>query len=300
MQGLAAAAVIAALTITVVAASPSAAAQSQRQSTAIHHVQRGDTLWSLARRYGTTPERLAGLNGISTEAVLSIGRPLKLPGRPATASATGTYRVQAGDTLWSIARRRGTRPERLAEMNRISAEAILSIGQELHVPVSPGAAARPALRTGRSAASPAFKADPSPARPATRARLAALPSRGAKWFSTLVTLSQRHLGARYRWGGTSPSGFDCSGFLYYVFGRMELQLPRTTYAMFAAGVPVPRESLQTGDIVFFQTLRPGPSHAGIYLGDGQFIHSSSGAGRVLVTGMDHRYYAPRYLGARRF
>lgn len=291
MQGLAAAAVIAALTITLVAASPSAAAQVPRQSTVMHHVQPGDTLWSLARRYGTTPERLAGLNGISTEAVLSIGRPLRVPGRsPATASATGTYRVQAGDTLWSIARRRGTRPERLAEMNQISAEAILSIGQELNVPASPGAAALRALQTEPSTA----------ARPATRARLAALPSRGAKWFSTLVTLSQRHLGVRYRWGGTSPSGFDCSGFLYYVFGRMGVQLPRTTYAMFNAGVPVARRSLQTGDIVFFQTLQPGPSHAGVYLGGGQFIHSSSGAGRVLVTSMDHRYYAPRYLGARRF
>jgi cell wall-associated NlpC family hydrolase len=70
--------------------------------------------------------------------------------------------------------------------------------------------------------------------------------------------------------------------------------------MYDAGVPVPRDELQPGDIVFFQTLRPGPSHAGIYLGDGRFIHAASGARRVLVTPLDDDYYAPRFLGARRF
>ncbi|MBM3470244.1 MAG: peptidoglycan endopeptidase [Armatimonadetes bacterium] len=183
-------------------------------------------------------------------------------------SAVAVHRVREGDTLWGLARRHRTTPERLAAMNGIALEATLQIGQRLKVPAVRGAAV--------------------------------LPSRGQRWATALTALATRHVGVRYRWGGTSPSGFDCSGFLYYVFGRNGVALPRTTFAMFKAGVPVPRDQIQTGDVVFFQTLRPGPSHAGIYLGDGRFVHSSSGSSRVTITPMGHRYYGPRYLGARRF
>ncbi len=268
-------------------------AQSQPVAGGVHRVAAGDTLWSLARRFGTTPDRLAAMNGISLESILSIGQPLKVPARPvqlaqpaqsarpagpAQSATVEIYRIQPGDTLWSIARRYSTKPDRIAAMNGISVDGILKIGQELKVrapaDVAPGAA--------------------------TRARLASLPSRGEHWASSIVALSTRHVGARYRWGGTSPAGFDCSGFLYYVFGQMGVALPRTTYAMYDAGVPVPQDELQAGDLVFFQTLSPGPSHAGIYMGDGRFIHAESGSGRVMITSMDDSYYAPRYLGARRF
>jgi len=200
------------------------------------------------------------------------------PGATVQPVAVAVYRVQAGDTLWGLARRHRTTAERLAAMNGIALEATLQIGQRLKVPAVPAAAAAQA----------------------GLARLAVLPSRGQRWASSLMALATRHVGIRYRWGGNSPSGFDCSGFLYYVFGRNGVALPRTTFSMFKSGVPVPRGQIQTGDVVFFQTLRPGPSHAGIYLGDGRFIHSSSGSGRVIITPMDHRYYGPRYLGARRF
>ena len=98
----------------------------------------------------------------------------------------------------------------------------------------------------------------------------------------------------------SPRGFDCSGFIGYVMRAVGVSLPRTTYAMWTEGRPVLRDQLKLGDIVFFNTTRPGPSHAGIYVGNNQFVHSSSGFGRVTVTSMDYRYYKPRYLGARRF
>jgi cell wall-associated NlpC family hydrolase len=98
----------------------------------------------------------------------------------------------------------------------------------------------------------------------------------------------------------SPRGFDCSGFIGYVMRVVGVSVPRTTGAMWSAGRPVERSGLRVGDIVFFTTTRPGPSHAGIYIGNNQFIHASSGFGRVTVTSMDYRYYKPRYLGARRF
>ncbi len=211
-------------------------------------------------------------------------------------TTTETYHVRAGDTLWSLARRHGTTPNQLARMNGISTEAILSIGQRLQVPVQTVEIVRPAP----SVTNDPPATDDSPAATVAPRRAATLSSRGVKWSSTVVAMSTRLLGVRYRWGGTSPSGFDCSGFMYYVFQRTGVTLPRMTYDMYDAGTVVPRDQLQAGDIVFFQTLRPGPSHAGIYLGDGRFIHSSSGLGRVTITPMDHRYYAPRYLGARRF
>lgn len=208
----------------------------------------------------------------------------------ATTGSAEIYRVQPGDTLWSVARRHGTTPEHLAALNGIATEGILSIGQRLKVP---------GLTGGPRATTPASGLPVEPRATIPLARGTG-PSRGARWASTIVAVSNRLLGVRYRWGGMTPDGFDCSGFLNYVFGRTGVDLPRITYAMFEAGTPVARDDLQVGDIVFFETVQPGPSHAGIYLGDGRFAHSSSGAGRVTITPLDHRYYAPRYLGARRF
>ena len=110
----------------------------------------------------------------------------------------------------------------------------------------------------------------------------------------------RHMGVRYRWGGMSPRGFDCSGLIGYVMRSVGVRLPRTAAELYVSGRPVSTNELRVGDIVFFETTRPGPSHAGIYIGNDQFIHASSGFGRVTVTSMDYPYYRPRYLGARRF
>jgi cell wall-associated NlpC family hydrolase len=234
----------------------------------VHHVRAGDTLWSLARRHGTTPERLAALNGLSVTAMLSLGQPLNVP---ATVGAS----------------------EPTVKAARVAP------------PVPPAASQPPEVVTepANSEATPPAPAPDAPAAPAAPVaprRIGTLPSRGAAWSSTVVMLSTRLLGVPYRWGGTDPSAFDCSGFIYYVFQRTGVALPRATYDMFDTGTDVPRDQLQAGDVVFFQTLQPGASHAGIYLGDGRFIHSSSGFTRVTITPMNHRYYAPRYLGARRF
>ena len=110
--------------------------------------------------------------------------------------------------------------------------------------------------------------------------------------------ARRHIGTPYVWGGDLPSGFDCSGYIQYVFNQSGYSLPRMADEQYGSGQSVGRAGLRQGDIVFFETYEPGPSHNGIYLGSGQFIHASSSRG-VMISSLDEIYWAPRYVGARR-
>ena len=115
-----------------------------------------------------------------------------------------------------------------------------------------------------------------------------------------VETAMRYRGSPYVRGGSSPSGFDCSGFVSYVLRQHGVHVSRSSRALFHEGRPVSRSSLQPGDIVFFRnTYRRGISHVGIYIGDGDFVHASNRRGGVKVTSLDSSYYTPRYAGARR-
>lgn len=127
------------------------------------------------------------------------------------------------------------------------------------------------------------------------------PSRGlpSKERLALVDSARKELGVPYVWGGTSSAGYDCSGYIYTMYAQRGIELPRMADEQFYAGVPVAKDDLQPGDLVFFETYMPGPSHAGIYVGNGRFVHASSGAGEVTETPLDKEYYVERFLGARR-
>lgn len=115
----------------------------------------------------------------------------------------------------------------------------------------------------------------------------------------LISNAKTHLGSPYLFGGTSHEGFDCSGFSQVVFKQTGIEIPRTTGEQFEMGNAVKKEDLQKGDLIFFETIRKGPSHLGIYIGENKFIHSSSSKG-VAISKLDDPYYwGPRYLGARR-
>ena len=110
----------------------------------------------------------------------------------------------------------------------------------------------------------------------------------------VVSIAMRYLGVPYRWGGASPSGFDCSGFVMYVYAQVGVSLPHSSYAQYGVGIPVSRDQLQPGDLVFFNGL----GHEGIYIGGGQFIHAPHTGDVVKISSMTG-WYAATYVGARR-
>lgn len=117
--------------------------------------------------------------------------------------------------------------------------------------------------------------------------------------AALIDTAKDQMGVPYSWGGTSRGGFDCSGFVQYVFAKHGVKLPRTSISQSQTGQKVAREDLQAGDLVFFITRGSRVSHVGIYIGNGQFIHASSGGGQVRVDSLSKSYYNNRYAGARR-
>lgn len=106
-------------------------------------------------------------------------------------------------------------------------------------------------------------------------------------------------GAPYRNGGTTPTGFDCSGFVQYVFAQHGLEVPRETRVQYRMGDKVDRDELVPGDLVFFSTVAPGASHVGISLGGDQFVHAPSERGVVRIDSLSQEYWRTRFIGARR-
>lgn len=118
--------------------------------------------------------------------------------------------------------------------------------------------------------------------------------------SNIISTAKNLLGTRYIYGGTTTGGFDCSGYTQYVFAQNGIALERTAASQYTYnGTSVAKSDLQPGDLVFFSSSSQSVGHVGIYIGDGQFIHSSSGAGKVIITSINSSYYVNHYVGAKR-
>ena len=117
---------------------------------------------------------------------------------------------------------------------------------------------------------------------------------------SVVQIGLRYVGARYVWGGTTPAGFDCSGFIYYVFNKAGVKMGRSMASQIASGTRIGSGDLRPGDLVYFRnTYKVGISHAGIYVGNGRFVHAGSASTGVQVSALWSSYWAAHYAGAVR-
>ena len=116
---------------------------------------------------------------------------------------------------------------------------------------------------------------------------------------TVTATALEYLGVPYRWGGSTPRGFDCSGFTWYVFSRHGMELPRVAADQYRVGERIGRNAVRPGDLLFFETISEGPSHVALALDADRFVHAPARRGKVRVERLSSAYWASRFLGARR-
>jgi cell wall-associated NlpC family hydrolase len=114
-------------------------------------------------------------------------------------------------------------------------------------------------------------------------------------YTGVVGIAMQYLGVPYVWGGSTPAGFDCSGFVMFVYAQVGVSLPHHAASIYNYGVPVSKDQLEPGDLVFFDGL----GHMGIYIGGGQFIHAPHTGDVVKISSLNDSWYAATYVGARR-
>ena len=120
----------------------------------------------------------------------------------------------------------------------------------------------------------------------------------ASKVSSIIKTAKAYMGTPYVFGGATPKGFDCSGYLQYVFQKQGIAIPRTTDEQYKLGLRTKStKELVPGDLVFFETYEKGASHCGIYLGKGEFIHASTSKG-VRIDELSNDYWKPRFLGGK--
>ena len=129
-------------------------------------------------------------------------------------------------------------------------------------------------------------------------KAAAVPKLSSNLSSKIISTSKNYIGTKYLWGGTTPNGFDCSGFVDYVFNKHGIDLPHSSQAMHnTVGYPVAKSDLKPGDLVFFITNKVSTSHVGIYIGNNEFISATSSG--VKIASLSNSYWGPKYNGANR-
>ena len=288
-------------------------------STRTYEVQKGDTLAGIADTFGVDVQTILSSNGIDDADTIRPGSELRiLPVKGLE------YSVEPRETLADIAYRYQVDLGLLLDYNDLNDPDVIRVGTKL---VVPGGKLRPdlipapapvveapapraqAASTGAAvvqvpAAAPKPAPAPKPAAPAPAPAPAPQPAAPVLSVGgggdTVVANAMKYLGYRYVFGGTSPAGFDCSGFVYYIHNRSGAPVGRGMWQQYNGGAHIPMSQLQPGDTVFFaNTYMPGLSHDGIYIGNGQMIHASDERTGVTISSIYTSYWQAHYVGATR-
>jgi peptidoglycan DL-endopeptidase CwlO len=173
----------------------------------------------------------------------------------------------------------------------IKGQIAVLIAQERARELAAARAAQARMSAAQATAQQDYETSVVGASAATPEGATVVPSAG---HTGVVGVAMSELGTPYSWGGASPGGFDCSGLIAYAYGKAGISLPHSSYALWNVGVPVPRDQLEPGDLVFFNGL----GHMGMYVGGGSFVHAPHTGDVVKVSSLDGSY-GSSYVGARR-
>jgi len=310
------------------AASGGSPAAPKRTLLVPYTVQPGETLTQIARQFDVRPDAIIQASALDDPNRIAIGAVLKVP------MPGHEHVVAAGETLRDIALQERVDLGHLIDFNDIDDPELIRVGQVVVVPpggaqttaqapaaqaaaaqpvatpvpappaaAAPKPAAAPAPASAaapaapKPAAAPAPKPTPAP-RPAAPVAVVAPPKDAPK--DGLAGAGLKLLGSPYVWGGSSPSGFDCSGYIWYVAKQIARPLSRGMLGQYNSGSHPGRDELKPGDLVFFQnTYSPGLSHNGIYIGGGQFVHAADEAAGVTISNLNTAYWSSHWFGATR-
>ncbi|MCM3586962.1 LysM peptidoglycan-binding domain-containing protein [Mesobacillus maritimus] len=256
----------------------------------------GDTLSGIASKHKTTVAKLKSWNDLKSDLIFP-GQKLKVSASgtssstttaaatPSTGSSTtvsksastSTYKIKSGDTLGKIASQFRTTVNNLKALNNLSSDLIYA-GQTLKV-------------SGQASSNTVVQASTTQT---VKEEVASVSNDADQ----LISIAKSLLGTPYAWGGSSPSGFDCSGFIYYAYKQAGYDVSRTSAeGYFSRSYYVDKPAV--GDLVFFEnTYKRGISHVGIYLGNNQFIHA--GNDKVEISSLNNSYYKKHFDSFKRF
>ncbi|MGE7917482.1 LysM peptidoglycan-binding domain-containing protein [Viridibacillus sp. NPDC093762] len=277
-------------------------AVSQSSNTATYKVKQGDTLSKISTKFNVSVSALQQINKIKGH-LIYVGQKIKVPttttnaGKPNGNTTTTkpdkttkpptpnnvnatSYKVVAGDTLSGIAYKFGISITQLKSWNGLTAD-LIRVGQTLKVKNSSGSTIQQDKENTTNVSKPTTPT---------------VSTNEIKQKAVSLGLSLQN--TPYVWGGQTPAGFDCSGFIHYVFNNAGLSMTRTNAAGYEARsyyINTP----QAGDLVFFRdTYQTGISHLGIYIGNGQFVHA--GGTHVQVSSVNEPYWAQHFDSYKRF
>ncbi|MGC8796367.1 LysM peptidoglycan-binding domain-containing protein [Thermodesulfovibrio sp.] len=269
-------------------------------------VKKGDSIYKIAEKFNVSVNEIKKANNLKSNK-LQIGMKLQIPEKNEKKSNSKSinenkpqyHTVKKGETLYRIAKKYNISVDELKRLNSLSSNK-LRTGQKLLVKAQNDTTQNLSIRENEKVPTiHSAKLDIEEKKEELEEIKASENISQLSITERLLLFAKKMLHLPYRFGGNSFSGFDCSFFVKKVYSMVGIELPRSAREQFTMGVPVKKDELQPGDLVFFRTYAKFPSHVGIYLGDNLFIHASTRSKKVTIDSLEAPYYLSRFIGAKR-